>query len=141
MSSLRGQLGVIPQEPFLFSGSVRDNLTFARPDATEEEVLATARAVGLGELLDRLPEGLDTPVHERGVALSSGERHQVLTEWNDRGGEESWDGPVTFLVERWCRDAGLGEGELITLSGPALALGALIHHRPRRDDAGATDTR
>ena len=74
MSSLRGQLGVIPQEPFLFSGSMRDNLTFACPEADEEEVVATCRAVGLGELLDRLPEGLDTPVHERGVALSSGER-------------------------------------------------------------------
>lgn len=44
-------------------------------------------------------------------------------------------------VERWCRNAGLWEGELITLSAPARALGALIHHRPRRDDAGATDTR
>jgi ATP-binding cassette, subfamily B, bacterial len=74
LASLRSQLGVIPQEAFLFSGSVRDNLTFARPDAAEEEVVATARAVGLGDLLDRLPEGLDTPVHERGVALSSGER-------------------------------------------------------------------
>jgi ATP-binding cassette subfamily B protein len=74
VASLRSQLGVIPQEAFLFSGSVRDNLTFARPDAAEEEVVATARAVGLGDLLDRLPEGLDTPVHERGVALSSGER-------------------------------------------------------------------
>ncbi len=74
LASLRGQLGVIPQEPFLFSGSIRDNLTFARPDAADEEVLATCRAVGLSDLLDRLPEGLDTPVHERGVALSSGER-------------------------------------------------------------------
>jgi hypothetical protein len=45
-------------------------------------------------------------------------------------------------VERWCRNnAGLGKGELITLNAPARALGALIHHRPRRDDAGATDTR
>jgi ATP-binding cassette, subfamily B, bacterial len=74
MASLRSQLGVIPQEPFLFSGSIRDNVTFAGPDATEEEVLATCRAVGLDHLLRRLPEGLDTPVHERGVALSSGER-------------------------------------------------------------------
>jgi ATP-binding cassette subfamily B protein len=74
VASLRRQLGVIPQEPFLFSGSIRDNITFARPDAPEEEVLATCRAVGLADLLDRLPEGLDTPVHERGVALSSGER-------------------------------------------------------------------
>jgi ATP-binding cassette subfamily B protein len=74
LASLRRQLGVIPQEPFLFSGSIRDNVTFARPDAPEDEVLATCRAVGLGDLLGRLPEGLDTPVHERGVALSSGER-------------------------------------------------------------------
>jgi ATP-binding cassette subfamily B protein len=74
VASLRRQLGVIPQEPFLFSGSIRDNVTFARPDAPEDEVVATCRAVGLGDLLDRLPEGLDTPVHERGVALSSGER-------------------------------------------------------------------
>ena len=44
-------------------------------------------------------------------------------------------------VERWCRNAGLGKGELITLNAPARALGALIHHRTRRDDAGATDTR
>ena len=44
-------------------------------------------------------------------------------------------------AERWCRNAGLGKGELITLNAPARALGALIHHRPRRDDAGATDTR
>ena len=69
------QLGVVPQEPFLFHGSIRDNLAFARPDATDEEVRAAAcRAVGLDDLLDRLPEGLDTPVHERGSSLSSGER-------------------------------------------------------------------
>ncbi|MBA2626098.1 MAG: ABC transporter ATP-binding protein [Acidimicrobiia bacterium] len=74
LASLRRQLGVIPQEPFLFSGSIRDNVTFARPDASDEEVLDTCRAVGLEGLLDRLPDGLDTAVHERGVALSSGER-------------------------------------------------------------------
>ncbi|MEJ7582733.1 MAG: ABC transporter ATP-binding protein [Acidimicrobiales bacterium] len=74
LASLRHQLGVIPQEPFLFSGSIRDNVTFARPDASEQDVDDTCRAVGLGDLLDRLPDGLDTAVHERGVALSSGER-------------------------------------------------------------------
>ena len=74
LASLRRQLGVIPQEPFLFSGSIRDNITFARPDASEADILDTCRAVGLDDLLDRLPLGLDTAVHERGVALSSGER-------------------------------------------------------------------
>jgi ATP-binding cassette subfamily B protein len=64
----------VPQEAFLFGGSIRANVSFARPDASEEEVQEACRLVGLGDLLDRLPEGLDTPVHERGVSLSSGER-------------------------------------------------------------------
>ena len=63
-----------PQEPFLFAGSIRDNIAFARPDATEEEVIDACRAVGIDDLIDRLPDGLDTPCHERGVSLSSGER-------------------------------------------------------------------
>ncbi|MEL7208800.1 MAG: ABC transporter ATP-binding protein, partial [Actinomycetota bacterium] len=76
-SSLRRQLGVVPQEPFLFSGSFRDNIAFARPDATDEEVWATCRAVGIEELIAGLPDGLDTVVHERGASLSSGERQLV----------------------------------------------------------------
>jgi ATP-binding cassette subfamily B protein len=72
--SLRRQIGVVPQEPFLFAGSVRDNIAFARPDATEAELLEACRAVGIEELLARLPNGIDTPCHERGVTLSSGER-------------------------------------------------------------------
>jgi ATP-binding cassette subfamily B protein len=74
LDSLRRQLGVVPQEPFLFAGSIRDNLAFARPDASDEEVLAACRAVGINELIDRLPQGIETPCHERGVTLSSGER-------------------------------------------------------------------
>jgi ATP-binding cassette, subfamily B, bacterial len=73
-ASLRRQLGVVPQEPFLFVGSIRDNLTFSRPDATDEEVALTVERVGLTELLDSLPDGLDTYVHERGQTLSTGER-------------------------------------------------------------------
>ena len=73
-SSLRRQLGVVPQEPFLFVGSIRDNLRFARPEASEEEVREAVDRVGLRELVDRLPEGLDTYVHERGQTLSAGER-------------------------------------------------------------------
>ncbi|OWY60223.1 ABC transporter ATP-binding protein, partial [cyanobacterium TDX16] len=72
--SLRSQLGLVPQEPFLFHGTIRDNVAFARPDAPEHEVLAACEAVGLGGLIDRLPGGLDAPVHERGSSLSSGER-------------------------------------------------------------------
>jgi len=74
LDSLRRQLGVVPQEPFLFAGSIRENISFARPDATDEEVEAACAAVGITDVVARLPKGLDTPCHERGVTLSSGER-------------------------------------------------------------------
>jgi ATP-binding cassette subfamily B protein len=77
IDSLRRQLGVVPQEPFLFAGTMRDNIAFARPDATDDEVMDAVRRVGLTELIERLPEGVDTPVHERGVSLSSGERQLI----------------------------------------------------------------
>jgi len=72
--SLRSQLGVVPQEPFLFAGTVRDNISFARPSASEAEILEAVRAVGLADVVERLPNGLDSIVHERGQSLSSGER-------------------------------------------------------------------
>jgi ATP-binding cassette subfamily B protein len=74
LASLRTQIGVVPQEPFLFAGTLRDNIAFARPDATDEEVWAAVDAVGLRELVERSPEGLQTPLHERGQSVSSGER-------------------------------------------------------------------
>lgn len=74
IESLRRQLGVVPQEAFLFAASMRDNVAFGRPDADNDEIEAACDAVGLTDLLARLPEGLDTFVHERGVSLSSGER-------------------------------------------------------------------
>ncbi len=77
LRSLRRQVGVVPQEPFLFAGSIRTNLSFGRPDATAAEVDEAIDLVGLRELVDRLPEGLDTPVHERGQTLSAGERQQL----------------------------------------------------------------
>ena len=77
LTSLRRQLGVVPQEPFLFTGTIRDNIAFAHPDASAEEVYEAIRAVGLEELVDRLPDGIDTPVHERGQSLSSGERQLI----------------------------------------------------------------
>jgi ABC-type multidrug transport system fused ATPase/permease subunit len=75
--SLRSQLGVVPQESYLFSGTIRDNIAFGRPDASEEDVLAAARAVGAHEFIERLPEGYDTEVGERGGQLSAGQRQLV----------------------------------------------------------------
>jgi ATP-binding cassette subfamily B protein len=77
IKSLRTQLGIVPQEPFLFAGNMRDNIKFAKPDASEDEIWEAVHRVGLTDLVDRLPEGLDTPVHERGVSLSSGERQLI----------------------------------------------------------------
>ena len=74
LHSLRSQLGIVPQEPFLFNGTIGDNVGFARPDATADEIGDACESVGLGDLIARLPEGIDTPVHERGASLSSGER-------------------------------------------------------------------
>ncbi|MEO1065076.1 MAG: ABC transporter ATP-binding protein [Actinomycetota bacterium] len=74
LRSLRGQLGIVPQEPFLFHGTLRDNIGYGRPDASDDELLAACEAVGLGELVARTEAGLDAAVHERGVSLSAGER-------------------------------------------------------------------
>jgi ATP-binding cassette subfamily B protein len=77
LESLRSQLGVVPQEPFLFAGTIRDNISFARPGAPDDEVWNAVHQVGLEELVHRMPYGLDTPVHERGQSLSSGERQLI----------------------------------------------------------------
>jgi ABC-type multidrug transport system fused ATPase/permease subunit len=75
--SLRSQLGIVPQEGFLFSGTIRDNIGFGRLDATDEDVLAAARAVGAHEFVEQLPDGYDTEVGERGGHLSAGQRQLV----------------------------------------------------------------
>jgi ATP-binding cassette subfamily B protein len=72
--SLRGQMGIVPQEAFLFSGSVHENIAFGRPEATDEEVEAAARAVGAHEFIAGLEHGYATEVGERGVQLSAGQR-------------------------------------------------------------------
>ena len=74
MHSLRSQLGVVPQEPFLFAGTIADNVAFARPSASRAEISEAIDKVGLADVVDRMPEGVDTVVHERGQTLSSGER-------------------------------------------------------------------
>jgi ABC-type multidrug transport system fused ATPase/permease subunit len=75
--ALRRQLGIVPQEGFLFSGSVRENVAFGRPEASEEEIEAAITAVGAGDFVKALPQGLDTEVGERGVQLSAGQRQLV----------------------------------------------------------------
>ena len=76
--SLRSQLGIVPQESFLFSGTIRDNIAFGRPDATDEEVLRRRPRRGRRtSFIERLPEGYDTEVGERGGHLSAGQRQLV----------------------------------------------------------------
>lgn len=73
----RKQLGIVSQVPFLFSGTVADNIRYAAPDATDEEMLQMARKIGDGEWLETLPNGLQTEVGERGAHLSMGQRQLV----------------------------------------------------------------
>ncbi len=73
----RGKLGLVPQQPFLFSGTVLENLRYARPQATDAEIEAIAHSIGGGEWLDTLPNGLLTDVGERGARLSMGQRQLV----------------------------------------------------------------
>ena len=75
--ALRQQLGIVPQEGFLFSGSVRENVAFGRPDATLEEIEAALATVGATDFVASLPAGIETEVGERGVQLSAGQRQLV----------------------------------------------------------------
>jgi ATP-binding cassette subfamily B protein len=75
--SLRSQMGIVPQEAFLFSGTVRENIAFGRPGATDEEIAAAARAVGASDFIGELEHGYDTQVGERGVQLSAGQRQLI----------------------------------------------------------------
>jgi ABC-type multidrug transport system fused ATPase/permease subunit len=75
--SLRRSLGIVPQEGFLFAGTVADNIAFGRPDAGRDEVIAAARAVGADEFVNRLEHGYDTELGERGSRLSLGQRQLV----------------------------------------------------------------
>jgi ATP-binding cassette subfamily B protein len=77
LASLGAAIGVVTQETFLFHASVRENLRYARPDATDEEIIAAARAANIHDRIAALPEGYDTIVGERGYKLSGGERQRM----------------------------------------------------------------
>jgi ATP-binding cassette subfamily B multidrug efflux pump len=77
LSSLRAQIGIVLQETLLFSGTVRDNIAYGRPDATREDIEAAATAAQADEFIRRLPQGYGTVVGERGVGLSGGQRQRI----------------------------------------------------------------
>ena len=75
--SLRSQMGIVPQEAFLFSGTVAENIAFGRPDATAEQIREAAATVGAEDFISELPRGYDTEVGERGAQLSAGQRQLI----------------------------------------------------------------
>jgi ATP-binding cassette subfamily B protein len=75
--SLRSQMGIVPQEGFLFSGTIRENIAFGRPTASDQEIRAAARAVGAASFIEALDHGYDAQIGERGVQLSAGQRQLV----------------------------------------------------------------
>ncbi|HOS92351.1 MAG TPA: ATP-binding cassette domain-containing protein, partial [Armatimonadota bacterium] len=77
LESLRGQMAIVQQETHLFSGSIRDNIRYGRPDATDEQVVEAARIANAHEFISDLPRGYDTDVQERGLRLSNGQRQLI----------------------------------------------------------------
>jgi ATP-binding cassette subfamily B protein len=77
LASLRREIGVIAQDPFLFSASVRENIAFGRADATDEEIERAARQAQAHEFVEQLPDGYDTVIGERGITLSGGQRQRI----------------------------------------------------------------
>jgi len=75
--SLRSQIGIVAQDTILFSGSVRENIVYGNPDASDDELLAVARAAHVEEFVAELPEGYDTLLGERGTKLSGGQRQRI----------------------------------------------------------------
>lgn len=77
LSSLRGQMGLVPQDPFFFHDTIYNNLLFAKPDATREEMVEACQAAQIHTMIDGLPQGYETVVGERGYRLSGGERQRL----------------------------------------------------------------
>jgi ATP-binding cassette subfamily B protein len=77
LASLRRAIGVITQDPFLFSTTVRDNIAFGRPDLSDEDVERVARLAQAHEFVERLPQGYETVIGERGITLSGGQRQRI----------------------------------------------------------------
>ena len=77
LASLRRQIGIVQQDVFLFAGTIRENIAYGRLGATDAEIAAAADRARLGEVIAALPQGLDTPIGERGVKLSGGQKQRL----------------------------------------------------------------
>jgi ABC-type multidrug transport system fused ATPase/permease subunit len=77
LASLRRQIGVVLQDVFLFSGTIRENIAFGKPDASMDEIVQAAKAARIHDFIESLPSGYDTPVGERGVTLSGGQKQRI----------------------------------------------------------------
>ena len=77
LHSLREEVGVVTQETYLFNGTIRENLRYAKPDATEEEMIAACRQANIYDFIEKQPDGLDTMVGNRGLKLSGGEKQRI----------------------------------------------------------------
>ena len=118
LPAYRRRLGLVPQEAHLFSGTVRDNIAYGRPDATDAEIAEAARAVGADEFIAGLPAGYDTPILERGRSLSSGQR-QLLALARARLVD-----PAVLLL-----DEATSNLDLVSEARVAAAMGALSRDR------------
>ncbi|MCP4416536.1 MAG: ATP-binding cassette domain-containing protein, partial [Chloroflexi bacterium] len=77
IESLRGQIGIVLQETTLFSGTIRENIAYGRPDASNDEIVAAAQAAAAHSFIEEFPQGYDTPVGERGSTLSGGQKQRI----------------------------------------------------------------
>jgi ABC-type multidrug transport system fused ATPase/permease subunit len=77
LSALRSQMAVVPQDVFLFGGTIRENIAYGKPNASDEEIIHAARQANAWEFIERIPQGLDTIVGERGIQLSGGQRQRI----------------------------------------------------------------
>jgi ABC-type multidrug transport system fused ATPase/permease subunit len=77
LKQLRSNIGIVPQEVLLFGGSIKENIAYAKPDASEEEIIEAAKKANAWQFISKFPEGMETKVGERGIKLSGGQRQRV----------------------------------------------------------------
>jgi len=114
LASYRHRLGVVPQESYLFAGTVRDSIAYAKPDASDDAIMAAARAVGAHDMITRLPGGYGHLVSERGRNLSAGQRPIVVIDSGriaEIGSHDELLAADGIYASLW--DAFAGESELV----------------------------
>jgi ATP-binding cassette subfamily B protein len=122
--SLRRQLGIVPQEGFLFAGSIGDNIAFGRPSATRVEIEAAAAAVGAAGFIEELPENFDTEVGERGFKLSLGQRQLIAF------ARALLADPRILILDEATSSVDIGTERKIDLGLRRLRRTHRVHHRP-----------